>query len=28
VEADGAAGIPDRAGLDARLAAYRRRHGL
>ena len=27
VEADGAAGIPDRAGLEARLAAYRRRHG-
>lgn len=28
VEADGAAGIPDRAGLEARLAAYRRRHGM
>ena len=28
VEADGAAGIPDREGLEARLAAYRRRHGL
>jgi sugar/nucleoside kinase (ribokinase family) len=28
VEADGAAGIPDRDGLEARLAAYRRRHGL
>jgi sugar/nucleoside kinase (ribokinase family) len=27
VEADGAAGIPDRDGLAARLAAYRRRHG-
>ena len=28
VEAEGAAGIPDREGLEARLAAYRRRHGL
>jgi sugar/nucleoside kinase (ribokinase family) len=28
VEADGAAGIPDRDGLEARLAAYRRRHGI
>jgi hypothetical protein len=28
VEAEGAAGIPDRDGLEARLAAYRRRHGL
>ncbi len=28
VEADGAAGIPDRGGLEARLAAYRRRHGI
>jgi sugar/nucleoside kinase (ribokinase family) len=27
VEADGVAGIPDRAGLEARLAAYRRRQG-
>jgi len=27
VEADGAAGIPDRDGLEARLAAYRRRSG-
>ena len=27
VEADGAAGIPDRDGLEARLAVYRRRHG-
>jgi 1D-myo-inositol 3-kinase len=27
VEADGAAGIPDRDGLEARLAAYRRRYG-
>ncbi len=27
VEADGAAGIPDRDGLEARLAAYRRRLG-
>lgn len=28
VEADGVAGIPDHAGLEARLAAYRRRHGM
>ncbi|MFI5326905.1 MAG: PfkB family carbohydrate kinase [Candidatus Rokuibacteriota bacterium] len=28
VAADGAAGIPDRGGLKARLAAYRRRHGI
>ncbi|HSE03266.1 MAG TPA: PfkB family carbohydrate kinase [Methylomirabilota bacterium] len=28
VEAEGAAGIPDRADLEARLAAYRRRHGI
>ncbi|HSB41534.1 MAG TPA: hypothetical protein VLK28_06855, partial [Methylomirabilota bacterium] len=28
VEAEGAAGIPDHEGLEARLAAYRRRHGL
>lgn len=28
VEADGAAGIPDRERLEARLAAYRRRHGI
>ena len=28
VEAEGAAGIPDRAGLEARLAAYRRRLGI
>jgi 1D-myo-inositol 3-kinase len=28
VEADGAAGIPDRDGLEARLAAYRRRLGI
>jgi sugar/nucleoside kinase (ribokinase family) len=28
VEADGAAGIPDRDALEARLAAYRRRHGI
>ena len=28
VEADAAAGIPDRDGLDARLAAYRRRLGI
>jgi sugar/nucleoside kinase (ribokinase family) len=28
VEAEGAAGIPNREGLEARLAAYRRRYGL
>jgi sugar/nucleoside kinase (ribokinase family) len=28
VEAEGVAGVPDRAGLDARLAAYRRRLGI
>ncbi len=28
VEADGVAGVPDRAGLEARLAAYRRRLGI
>jgi len=28
VESDGAAGIPDRERLEARLAAYRRRHGI
>lgn len=28
VEADGAAGIPDRERLEVRLAAYRRRHGI
>src|SRR4030095_15646097 len=28
VEAEGVAGVPDRAGLDARLAAYRRRLGF
>jgi sugar/nucleoside kinase (ribokinase family) len=28
VEADGAAGIPERGDLKARLAAYRRRHGI
>ena len=27
VEAEGGAGIPDRAALEARLAAYRRRQG-